>query len=97
VDEGRTPIEDGSRDWSEADAPFVSVARLSLPRQEPASPRGRRIAAFVEKLSFDPWHAGVDFRPLGNMMRARSHAYRLSTAERGASPEPNGSERPGDA
>jgi hypothetical protein len=93
VDEARTPIEDASRDWSEADAPFLTVGRLTLPRQDPGSPRGRRVAAFVEGLSFDPWHAGVDFRPLGNMMRARNHAYRLSTAERGASPEPDGTER----
>jgi len=26
-------------------------------------------------------------------MRARNHAYRLSTIERGAAPEPDGSER----
>jgi hypothetical protein len=93
VDEARTPIEDASRDWSESDAPYLPVARLTLPRQDTASARGRRVAAFVEGLSFDPWHAGVELRPLGNMMRARNHAYRLSAAERGASPEPDGSER----
>ena len=92
VDEARTPIEDGSRDWAEADAPYVTLARLTLPQQALDSPRGRALAAFVEKLSFDPWHAPEEFRPLGNLMRARNHAYRLSTAERGATAEPDGTE-----
>ena len=44
-------------------------------------------------MSFDPWHAPEDYRPLGNMMRARNPAYRLSTIERqAAAPEPNGTE-----
>jgi hypothetical protein len=30
-----------------------------------------------------------ELRPLGNMMRARNVAYRVSTQERGVSPEPN--------
>lgn len=93
VDEARTPIEDGSHEWLEADAPFVTIARLVLSAQEVGSPRGRRLSEFIERLSFDPWHAGEDFRPLGNMMRARNHAYRLSTQERGAAPEPDGTER----
>jgi len=89
-DEAHTPIEDASREW---DAPFVDLARLTLPVQDLDAPRGQRLAAFVEKLSFDPWHAPEDFRPLGNMMRARNAAYRLSTQERGAAGEPDGSER----
>lgn len=94
VDEQRTPIEDASREWKAADAPFVTLARLTLPRQDVASPRGRAIADRVEKLSFDPWHATEDFRPLGSMMRARNAAYRVSTKERGAAPEPEGAEIP---
>jgi len=87
-DEIRTPIEDASVEWKESDAPFVTIARLSIPQQDLQSPHGRRIAALVEQLSFDPWHATEDFRPLGNMMRARNHAYRVSTQERGAAAEP---------
>jgi hypothetical protein len=68
------------------------VARLIIEQQDVASERGRAVAAFVEKLAFDPWHALVEHRPLGAMMRARNHAYRLSTAERGAAAEPDGSE-----
>jgi len=92
-DERTTPIEDASQEWKEADAPFVTVARLTLPQQELASPRGQKVAEYVEKLSFDPWHATEDLRPLGNMMRARNVAYRLSTQERGAASEPDGTER----
>lgn len=93
ADARRTPIEDASRAWSERDAPPIAVAELTLPRQELESPRGRAVEAFVERLSFDPWHATADLRPLGNLMRARRHAYRLSTLERGAAGEPDGGER----
>jgi hypothetical protein len=92
VDAVRTPIEDFSVAWLDADAPPVTAARLTLPQQDIASPRGRRIAEYVEELSFDPWHALEAHRPLGNVMRARNPAYRLSTAERGAAAEPDGSE-----
>ncbi len=89
VDERSTPIEDASRDW---DSPYLTVARLTLPRQDPRSPRGQKVAAFIDQLSFDPWHALQELRPLGNMMRARNHAYRASTQERAAAGEPDGSE-----
>jgi hypothetical protein len=39
-------------------------------------------------MSFDPWHALEAHRPLGAMMRARNHAYRVSTKERQAAAEP---------
>ena len=89
--EESTPIEDASVDWN---APWLTIARLTLPVQDVSSERGRRVAELVEKLSFDPWHALVELRPLGNMMRARNPAYRLSTQERKAAPEPDGTELP---
>jgi hypothetical protein len=92
-DSTSTPIEDSTVPWSDIVAPPVVVARLVIDRQDLASPRTRAIAAFVEDLAFDPWHALVEHRPLGAMMRARNHAYRLSTAERAALAEPDGSER----
>jgi len=93
VDEATTPIEDASVEWKEKDTPFVTVARLTLPKQDIDGARGRKIADFVEGLSFDPWHALEAHRPLGNVMRARNHAYRLSTKERGAAGEPDGTEQ----
>ena len=93
VDEASTPIEDPTRPWDDAVAPWVTIARLTLPRQDAASASGRALTEWIEKLSFDPWHAPQEFRPLGQMMRARNHAYRVSVQARGASPEPDGSER----
>ncbi len=93
VDETRTPIEDASVEWTESDAPFVTLARLDLPRQDLGSARGKKLQEFVERLAFDPWHSLVEFKPLGNMMRARNVAYRTSTQARSAAAEPDGSER----
>jgi len=90
-----TPIEDPTVAWSDEVAPPVVVGRLVIERQDVGGERGRGLAALVEQLAFDPWHALVEHRPLGAMMRARNHAYRLSTAERGAAAEPEGSEPPG--
>ncbi len=92
VDEASTPIEDPSVEWLDAVAPPHKVAELTIDQQDPSSKRGEALTAFVETLSFDPWHAPVEFRPLGELMRARNPAYRLSTKERGAAREPDGSE-----
>lgn len=80
-----TPIEDASVEWN---TPWMTVGRLTLPVQDPDSPRGKKVAALVEQLAFDPWHAREDLRPLGNIMRARNVAYRTSTQARKAAPEP---------
>ena len=84
-DATKTPIEDPTVEWT---TPWVTIAKLTLPKQDPDSPRGKKIGALVEQMSFDPWHAREDLRPLGNLMRARNHAYRISTKGRGAIAEP---------
>ncbi len=86
VDEASTPIEDPTREWT---SPWVEVADVVVPMQDPSSAQGRAVAAQVEAFSFDPWHAPLEFRPLGAMMRARSNAYRDSTMERKAASEPS--------
>jgi hypothetical protein len=88
VDEERTPLESPSALWSEDASPFISLADLVLLQQDVTSAEGRARAERVESLSFDPWHALVEHRPLGAVMRARNHAYRLSTTARGAASEP---------
>lgn len=85
VDESTTPIEDASVEWA---APWVTIGRLTLPVQDPGSARGKRVADVIETLAFDPWHAREDLRPLGNIMRARNAAYRVSTRARNAATEP---------
>ena len=56
-------------------------------RTRRASRDARPLHARVEALSFDPWHALVEHKPLGNMMRARKHAYFASTRGRSAQAE----------
>lgn len=85
VDEQSTPIEDASVAWS---GPWVDLATLTLPRQDPESARGREISELVSQMSFDPWHAIEEHRPLGAIMRARSVVYGKSVGERRAAPEP---------
>jgi hypothetical protein len=89
VDEETTPIENPTVEWTSRVTPPRKVAQLVVLRQDPSSERGAKLAALVETLSFDPWHAPVEFRPLGEMMRARNVAYRLSTQERRAAAEPD--------
>jgi len=89
-DERTTPIEDPTVEWTDANAPFVCVAELLLPQQDLSSPDGARLQETIEKLSFDPWHALVEMRPLGEIMRARDVAYRASTRGRQAAGEPSG-------
>lgn len=89
-DERRTPIEDASVEWREEDAPYVPLARLVLPQQDADSSEGRALEQTIERLSFDPWHATEDFRPLGEMMRARKTAYKVSAIERKAELDPMG-------
>ena len=84
VSEDKTPIEDTSVTWSEEDSPPIAIARLTIPKQEPDG----KTFDLVESLSFDPWHAAVELRPLGAAMRARNPAYRESQKVRGAANEP---------
>ncbi len=67
------PIEDASVPWSEQDSPYVTVATLTLPRQD-ALPTAR--VSFVEdRMSFRPGHSLETHRPLGSLMRARLGVY----------------------
>ena len=87
--EAETPIERADVEWP---SEWTTLGTLTF---EPASgDPGRRAAldAFVEKASFDPWHALADHRPLGAVMRARKAAYFASTQARKASAEPDGTE-----
>lgn len=85
VDEAATPIEDTSVKWN---APWLDLATLTLPQQDGDSPRGREISELVTQMSFDPWHATEEHRPLGAIMRARKVAYGVSVMARQAAAEP---------
>ena len=75
VDEASTPIEDATNEWPEAVAPFITVAVLTVPTQDPDNTEGSQLAADIEAAAFDPWNAFMEHRPLGEVMRARKVVY----------------------
>jgi hypothetical protein len=87
VDDTRTPIEDTSIAW---DAPLLKVAELRIAKCDLDQPQAKALSEAVNRLSFSPWHATEDHRPLGNVMRARRVVYEASSALRVRSPEPTG-------
>ena len=66
------PIEDPTLKWSEKASPFLTVARITIPRQKFTSPEQMQ---FCENLSYTPWHTAPEFRPLGGINRARKKVY----------------------
>ena len=71
------PIENNAVLWPERLSPRVSVATLRLPRQTFNAPSQME---FAKRLSYNPWHAIPEHRPLGNQSRARRRMYyELST------------------
>lgn len=79
-DSRKMPIEDASVEWREHDSPFRPVARIRIPVQQVDAPDGPS----CEQLSFNPWHARAEHRPLGDFNRARREIYRAMSAFRGA-------------
>lgn len=84
VDERRTPIEDASVNWTEDVAPYLTVARLTIPQQPLDDAAAAAFAKEVEQAVFDPWDALAEHRPLGDVMRARKVVYFASEKTRGA-------------
>jgi len=65
----RHPIEDAKVIW---DTPFIRVASLYISPQEFDIPQRDTMA---RQLTFNPWHAIVENRPLGNQNQARRSIY----------------------
>jgi len=79
--EETTPIENPTVNWP---TPYVTVARLMLPRQDTRGKEGRALAEKVEACVIDPWQALAAHRPLGDVQRARKVVYFESQKGRGA-------------
>lgn len=75
-DPERQPIEDASALWDEAEAPFVQVATLYLPRQD--SWDAEAVEQADDRMRFSPWNGIMAHRPLGSVNRARRETYRYS-------------------
>jgi hypothetical protein len=65
-------VEDSRTEWKEAEAPFFKVATIRIPRQDFDTPEQN---AFCENLSFTPWHALPEHKPLGVTNRLRKVIY----------------------
>jgi catalase len=79
TDADAMPIEDPGKAWPEAISPFCKVATIRIAKQEFDSLQQRQ---FGENLSFSPWHALPDHRPLGGINRARKIVYETISAFR---------------
>jgi hypothetical protein len=73
------PVEDLTVRWPEALSPFVTVAKLRLPKQDIG---GDDNLALMDATSMSPWRVTEEHRPLGNLMRSRKEVYRLSSTLR---------------
>jgi hypothetical protein len=84
VDEKITPIEDASINWPENESPYLTVGKLTIPKQTFDNDEALAFSKTVESTSFDPWSALIEHRPLGEVMRARKVVYYSSQKARGA-------------
>jgi hypothetical protein len=82
VDETSTPIEDTGVAWEESVSPAEPVAVLTLPQSDLSSVDAIAQQRVIDALAFNPWNTTEEFRPLGNLNRARKAAYDASSAHR---------------
>lgn len=80
VDLQKMPVEDASVVWDEALSPHQPVAKIVLASQVTDSPRRRVFGD--DLLSYTPWRAMRDHRPLGSIMRVRRPVYEASSRYR---------------
>ncbi|WP_020405586.1 catalase family protein [Hahella ganghwensis] len=73
------PLENASVVWSERSSPPIRVATIRIPRQTFDSPAQ---LAFARNLTFNPWHALAEHKPLGNQNRARKYIYQATSRMR---------------
>ncbi len=72
TDPHKMPIEDGRVRWPEKLSPYISAARIHIPKQKFDYVEQ---FAFTRKMSINPWHCLYEHRPLGNQNRARKRMY----------------------
>jgi hypothetical protein len=79
------PIEDPSVEWDEALAPFITAANIRVPAQDFDSLEQN---LFCDNLSFNPWQALPEHRPLGGINRLRKSVYEAVSVYRHARNQP---------
>lgn len=84
VSEATTPIEDAAHEWAERDSQPIHVATLTMPQRELTTPEALAERRRVDEAGFNPWNTTDEFRPLGNLNRARKVVYDASLHHRAA-------------
>ena len=74
------PVEDVSAEWDEYKSPPVTAATLRIPPQKVDG--SGDLATRCEAMSFNPWHALAEHRPMGGMNRLRKVVYQASIGKR---------------
>jgi hypothetical protein len=82
TDPDAMPVENVAVEWDEAVSPPVTLATLRIPPQRVAA--SGELASRCEQMTFDPWHALAEHRPMGGMNRLRRLVYQASAVKRGA-------------
>ncbi|RPH55293.1 MAG: catalase, partial [Acidobacteria bacterium] len=72
TDPATMPVEDPTIVWDEIKAPFIDVATIRIPKQRFDSEAQQ---TFCENLSYTPWHALAEHRPVGGINRIRKVVY----------------------
>ncbi len=75
----KQPIDEITTEWEESDAPFVTVAKLTIPCQEVPDDGNFEI---MEHLSFTPFRCLEENRPIGNLQQSRLQAYKIASETR---------------
>ena len=73
------PIEDPSIEWKESDSPFITVAKITIPKQAFDTQEQQ---LFCENLSYSPWNSLAEHRPIGELNRIRREVYEASSKYR---------------
>ncbi|MBL1106614.1 catalase family protein [Streptomyces sp. 5-8] len=79
TDLARMPVDNTSVKWPEDLSPWVTVARVDLPRQDIG---GHDNLAAADATSITPWRSREEHRPIGEIQRVRQEVYRRSSIER---------------
>ena len=75
----KQPIEQLTKEWKESDAPFVTVATLTIPCQD--VPDDGNVEA-IEDLSFTIFRCLEENHPIGTLQHSRLRAYQASSTAR---------------
>src|SRR6185369_6443662 len=80
--EASTPIEDTAVEWTEKASPVVKIADLAISKPATGIAEAFTNTRLIDEMAFNPWNTTDEFRPLGNLNRARKAVYDAGSAQR---------------